>query len=77
MRSFDQREVEIKEDFKLSIYAVTFDQFETCVQPKDVWDECWWQDVPETEKRWGDQTFKYRNHPRERVSWYQAVALGR
>jgi hypothetical protein len=41
-------------------------------------DESWFRGLHEDSKsRLLEQAFKYANHPRENVSWYQAVAFTR
>ncbi len=61
-------------------YPITFAQFEAFLDAPDGFgqDE-WWQGLtPEYQKQdMGEQYFKYANHPRETVSWYQAVAFCR
>ncbi|MCA9951820.1 MAG: SUMF1/EgtB/PvdO family nonheme iron enzyme, partial [Anaerolineales bacterium] len=81
---FGSKTFEITEPYQLSRYPVTFAQFDCFVQADDFDDPRWWRDMPPAEKAYGttnklreisEQTFPYANHPRERVSWYQAMAF--
>ncbi|MCA9996368.1 MAG: SUMF1/EgtB/PvdO family nonheme iron enzyme [Anaerolineales bacterium] len=81
-----RREVAITEAYQLSRYPVTLAQFSCFVQAADFDDPRWWEGMPEAEEAYGttyklrelsEQAFAYANHPRERVSWYQAVAFCR
>ena len=75
--SFDKRAVEIKHPYRLSRYPITNAQFQCFVDAPDVNDPRWWAGLPEAEKQFDEPWFPYANHPRERVSWYQAVAFCR
>ena len=72
--------------FRIARYPVTFVQFQCFVDAPDHDDNRWWAGMPEEEEAWGttyrtreldEQRFRYANHPRERVAWYQAVAFCR
>ncbi len=39
-------------------------------------DDRWWAD-PAAAQQWREQRFSYANHPRENVTWYQAMAFCR
>lgn len=71
------RSVQIGQPYRLARYPVTYAQFQCFVEAEDVHDSHWWEGIPEKEQQWGEQAFVYDNHPRERVSWYQAVAFCR
>ncbi|MBK8934515.1 MAG: SUMF1/EgtB/PvdO family nonheme iron enzyme [Chloroflexi bacterium] len=75
-RSFDQQEVSIPHDFRTARYPITNAQFQCFMNAPD-WDPRWWQDIPNGERRFSEPRFPYANHPRERVSWYQAMAFCR
>jgi formylglycine-generating enzyme required for sulfatase activity len=85
--SFERREVDIAQPFRLARYPVTYAQFQCFVEAADFEDGRWWAGMPEMAKDWDDpkypvreikpQAFPYTNHPRENVSWYQAVAFCR
>ncbi|MBN8639466.1 MAG: SUMF1/EgtB/PvdO family nonheme iron enzyme, partial [Anaerolineae bacterium] len=70
--------------FQISRYPVTYAQFQTFVAAPDGFrDGRWWDGLADDEGRRhnqsapGEQAFKYANHPRERVSWYDAIAFCR
>jgi formylglycine-generating enzyme required for sulfatase activity len=72
--------------FHIARYPVTFAQFQCFIDAADVDDDRWWAGMPEEVeafgtvyrvREFGNQAFKYPNHPRETVSWYQAVAYTR
>lgn len=81
------REINIDYDFKIARYPATYAQFQSFVDADDGWqDDRWWQGLPEEGEHNGttyvtrelsEQAFKYTNHPREMVSWYQAIAFCR
>ncbi len=81
---FGNKKFEISEAYQLSRYPVTYAQFECFVKADDFADPRWWEDMPDEEAAYGttyklrelsEQAFPYANHPRERVSWYQAMAF--
>lgn len=84
--SFDAQEVTITASYQLAKYLVTYAQFQCFVEAEDYGDARWWVGMPEEQEAYGtnyitkqlsEQAFPYANHPRERVSWYQAVAFCR
>lgn len=64
-------------DFKIAKYPVTFIQFQTFLKSGEYPDERWWERMPYRYKRqpMAEQLQPYHNHPRDNVSWYQAVAF--
>ena len=67
-------------EFHISRFPVTYAQFQTFVDdPEGIANARWFEGLAsdETEHQPGDQAFKFSNHPRERVSWYQAMAFCR
>lgn len=81
-----RRAVMIAADYQLSRYPITYAQFECFVRAADYADPRWWGNVAEEEEAYGrtyrlhemsEQTFRHANHPRESVSWYQAMAFCR
>jgi formylglycine-generating enzyme required for sulfatase activity len=85
-QSFKKRTVTIDQPYRLSRYPVTYTQFDCFVRAADFADERWWADMPPEEEAYGrryvlrelsEQSFPFANHPRERVSCFQAVAFGR
>ena len=68
-------------DYHISRYPITYAQFQTFLDdPEGFYDLRWWEGlaIPDRHNDTpGDQAFKYWNHPRERVSWYDAIAFCR
>jgi formylglycine-generating enzyme required for sulfatase activity len=66
--------------FHISRYPVTFAQFRTFLDdPEGFADPRWFDGLAakEDERGMGEQAFKFANHPRETVNWYQAMAFCR
>ncbi len=67
--------------FYIARYPITYAQFQTFVDdPHGFANPRWWEGLAadEAHKRApGAQAFRFDNHPRERVSWYDAVAFCR
>lgn len=64
--------------FAISQYPITFGQFQTFIDASDGFGQAqWWAGLPRQEKKPGDQTFPFSNHPREGVNWLDAVAFCR
>lgn len=64
--------------FYFAKYPITYSQFQRFLEDKDGWDrDEWWLGLPEKfrKQRMREQHFKFANHPRDDVSWYQAVAF--
>jgi len=70
---------EISYDFKIAKYPITYRQFRTFVDSGEFDHPEWWQDFPEDyqPQQMKNQNNPYWNHPRDNVSWYQAVAFSR
>jgi formylglycine-generating enzyme required for sulfatase activity len=70
---------EIAHNFKIAKYPVTFIQFQAFVDSGEYEHESWWRDFPPEYRPqpMAKQYFPFDNHPRDRVSWYQAVAFTR
>jgi formylglycine-generating enzyme required for sulfatase activity len=66
--------------FFIARYPITYGQFQAFLDASDGF-ECseWWIGLtPEHQKRrMSEQYFKYKNRPRDNVTWYQAVAYSR
>ncbi len=85
--SFVKRAVVIPYPYRLSRFPVTYAQFQCFLDAPDFDDDRWWVGMPTSVKDWnntiysvrelGKQAFPFANHPRERVSWYQATAFCR
>lgn len=69
--------VRIPHAYRLACYPVTYTQFHCFITAPDVADGRWWANIPKAERQWGEQAFPVSNHPRETVSWHQAVAFCR
>ena len=71
----------LKQDFWIARYPVTYAQFQTFIDASDGFrNPHWWEGLNASDEHKinpGEQAFKYWNHPRERVSWYDAVAFCR
>ena len=65
----------IERPFQLARYPITMAQFECFIEAPA--GGPWWRDLPEKEQQFSPQQFSFSNHPRETVSWYQAVAFCR
>jgi formylglycine-generating enzyme required for sulfatase activity len=66
--------------FEISRYPVTYKQFQVFIDdPEGIGDERWFAGLTdvENERQPDEQAFQFDNHPRENVSWYQAVAFCR
>ena len=73
-----KRQVKITHPYQLAIYPITLAQFQ-CFVEADFHNPRWWQRVPSRYQfqELRDPQFNYNNHPRDSLSWYQAVAFGR
>ena len=81
-----RKKVRIEHPYRLARYPVTYAQFQCFVAAADFNDARWWAGMPAAEEAYGtvyplrelsEQTFPFDNHPRESVSWYQAIAFCR
>ncbi len=69
--------------FKIARYPITYRQFQAFIDAPDGFnDGRWWKGLhadglAQQQTGPGNQAFKYWNHPRERVSWYDAMAFCR
>lgn len=84
--SLEVRTVSITGAYQLAQYPVTYAQFQCFVEAPDFANARWWEGMPEEEETFGmtyrlrelsEQRFQFWNHPRENVSWYQAIAFCR
>lgn len=77
----DKKRRNIKKTFKISRYPVTYKQFQVFIDSSDGFhDPRWWNGLAADDKHKSapvEQRFKYANHPRERVSWYDSIAFCR
>jgi formylglycine-generating enzyme required for sulfatase activity len=65
--------------FQIAKYPVTYSQFQTFIDAKDGFkDPRWWAGLAQDQSnKPGDQQWKINDHPRENVSWYDAMAFCR
>jgi formylglycine-generating enzyme required for sulfatase activity len=66
--------------FHISRYPVTYAQFQSFLDdPEGFADPRWFDGLAasDDERRMNEQWFKFTNHPRETVNWYQAMAFCR
>jgi formylglycine-generating enzyme required for sulfatase activity len=66
--------------FHISRYPVTFAQFQTFLEDSaGIADPRWFEGmaIKENDRSMSEQYFKFANHPRESVNWYQAMAFCR
>ncbi len=67
--------------YQMSRYPITYMQFQAFIDATDGWaDDRWWEGLAasaEHRSQPDEQYFKYSNHPRENVSWYDAIAFCR
>ncbi|MCU0464589.1 MAG: SUMF1/EgtB/PvdO family nonheme iron enzyme [Anaerolineae bacterium] len=80
----DRKPITLQKPFKISRYPVTYRQFQSFIDAQDGFNKpSWWDDLADDEYRRenesapGNQRFKFWNHPRENVSWYDAIAFCR
>ncbi|MGH9800351.1 MAG: SUMF1/EgtB/PvdO family nonheme iron enzyme, partial [Blastocatellia bacterium] len=67
-------------EFQISRYPVTYRQFQTFLDdPAGFNDPRWFEGLKasEEDRQMCEQSFKFDNHPRETVNWYQAMAFCR
>lgn len=66
-------------DFWIAKYPITYRQFQTFIDDAEGFkDSRWWEGLAEDQNEQpGDQKWKIDNHPRENVSWYDAIAFCR
>jgi formylglycine-generating enzyme required for sulfatase activity len=66
--------------FYISRYPITYAQFQTFLDdPAGYADPHWFEGLAadENDRRMDEQYFKFTNHPRDTVNWYQAIAFCR
>jgi formylglycine-generating enzyme required for sulfatase activity len=67
--------------FKIARYPLTYAQFEAFLTAADGWEnDAWWHGLaatPNYRQKPGRQRLVFDNHPREAISWYDAIAFCR
>ena len=78
---YQEEKQESPDDFWMARYPITYAQFQTFIDALDGWrNPHWWEglSVSDAQREKPDnQNYPYWNHPRENVSWYQAIAFCR
>ena len=76
---YQTNERRIEPTFWMARYPITYAQFQTFIDAPDGWSNPdWWKGLARNDQNnQGEQAFPFPNHPRERVSWYQAIAFCR
>ncbi len=79
--SYQEGEERTLDRFWIARYPVTYRQFQAFVDdPVGFPNQQWWKGLSASDahrEAAGEQRFEFWNHPRERVSWYDAVAFCR
>ncbi|MCB0028085.1 MAG: SUMF1/EgtB/PvdO family nonheme iron enzyme, partial [Anaerolineales bacterium] len=76
-KGLDRQNIAIERPYRLSRYPITNVQFDSFLEAGDRNNAEWWAGIPEREQSFRDPAFPFANHPRETVSWYQAVVFCR
>jgi formylglycine-generating enzyme required for sulfatase activity len=64
--------------YYIARYPITYTQFQVFVDSEDgIRNDRWWNGLAEQFKEPPEPYFKYANHPRDMINWYQAVAFCR
>ena len=76
---YQKNERRTEPDFWMARYPITYAQFQTFKNADDGWrNPLWWKGLARNDQDTPDeQAFLFWNHPRENVSWYQAIAFCR
>lgn len=78
---YQENEQRIEPTFWIARYPITFGQFQAFLEAKDGFhNSVWWEGLAASEAERtapGKQRFSYWNHPRENVSWVEAMAFCR
>ena len=83
--TYGERDERQKQTFKvqpfyIARYLVTYAQFQAFVEAEDGFEDArWWAEMPAQYQQQDleEQRSKTANHPRDSISWYQAVAFSR
>ncbi len=65
--------------FWISRYPITYAQFRCFAEDNGYGDQRWWEGLAadDDDRQPAEQRFKFDNHPRETVNWYEAIAFCR
>lgn len=63
--------------FYISRYPITYQQFQAFIADGGYENEEWWEGLAWREPEPSEQQWQYPNYPRERISWFDAVAFCR
>ncbi|MBI1765307.1 MAG: SUMF1/EgtB/PvdO family nonheme iron enzyme [Acidobacteria bacterium] len=65
--------------FWISRYPITYAQFRCFAEDNGYGDERWWDGLAadDDDRTPAEQSFKFDNHPRDTVNWYEAIAFCR
>lgn len=64
--------------FRIGKYPVTYRQFQEFVEASDGFsNDEWWEGLTSAEREPAEQWWRLDNHPRENVSWFDAIAFCR
>ncbi|MBI3423752.1 MAG: SUMF1/EgtB/PvdO family nonheme iron enzyme [Acidobacteria bacterium] len=65
--------------FWISRYPITYAQFRCFAEDNGYGDPRWWEGLAanEDDRQPREQSFKFDNHPRDTVNWYEAIAFCR
>lgn len=62
--------------FRIARYPITHAQFQAFLDAEDGYDsDRWWQELSDPERGYRPARWPIANHPRERVSWHEAMAF--
>jgi formylglycine-generating enzyme required for sulfatase activity len=76
--TYQQGESRTLPTFYIARHPVTYGQFQAFVDaPNGYGNDAWWDSLPVRQTVVGQQAFAFNNHPRENVSWSDAVAYCR
>jgi formylglycine-generating enzyme required for sulfatase activity len=74
-----RREVALGYSYRMTKYLISYGQYQAFAESGEYEQKEWWEGFPDEyqPQPLGMQNNEYANHPRDRVSWYQAIAFTR